>query len=77
MVKRIPCRVVRSVPFSRGDGLSHAGRGDSVGSGDVGVGAADAGFERSSDSRGWAFGPDAVKAPFGESAAGLALDFLA
>ena len=77
LVKRIPCRVIRSVPLNRGDAVSRAGRGDGVGSGDIGLGAADMGFECSSDSRGWLFGPDAVKAPFGESATELALDFLA
>lgn len=77
MVKRIPCRVVRSVPFSRGDDFSHAGRGDVVVSWDIVVDSAQAGFDSPNNSSGYTFGRNAVRSPFGESAAGLLLDCLA
>jgi len=77
LVKRISCRVVRSVPFKRSGDASQVRGGDAIWSGDCGVDSAHAGFESPSNSNGYTFRADAVRAPFGESAAGLLLDCLA
>lgn len=73
MVKRIVCRVVRSVPFERVGDVSRSRRRGV----DRKFDSVQAGFNSPSNSSGYTFGPDAIRAPFGESAAGLLLDCLA
>ena len=77
LVKRIPCRVVRSVPFNGVGGELRAGGSGDGGSEGLSAGPANVGFENSGDSGGWIFGPSAVKARFAETYEGFALDFLA
>ena len=77
LVKRIPCRVVGSVPLEKGDDASPISRCESMHSADSRVGTAHGGFERPINSRGYTFRAKAVSSPFGESAAGLVLDCLA
>ena len=77
LVKRIPCRVVRSVPFKRSDDASQSGRRGTERSVDGSFGTAQPGFEPPINSSGYTFRANAVRSPFGESAAGLLLDCLA
>ena len=77
LVKRIPCRVVRSVPFQKGDDASLIARFEVMHSEGSRVGAGQAGFETSNDASGYIFQAEPVKAAFGESAVGLLLDCLA
>lgn len=77
LVKRIPCRVVRSVPINGDDAVSRAGGGDSIASENFRAGIFDVGFEFSSDSGGWTFGPGAVRVRLADSFEGMALDILA
>lgn len=77
MVKRIPCRVVRSVPFTRSDDASQSRRCGSERRADGGVDGAAGGFEAPINSSGYTFRAKAVGAGFGASAVGLALDCLA
>ena len=77
LVKRIPCRVVRSVPFKRSDDASQCTQRGTEGWADSSVGAAQGGFEPPINSSGYTFRANAVRSPFGESAAGLLLNCLA
>jgi len=77
LVKRISCRVVRSVPFQNGADISRVGRCDVEHSVDRGVDFGEAGFESPCNSSGYTFRADGVRAGFGESAVGLLLDCLA
>ena len=77
MVKRISCRVVRSVPFKRSGDVSQSSRHDTDCSWDRSVDAAEVGFKSSSNSSGYTFRANGAMAAFGESVAGLVLDCLA
>lgn len=77
LVKRIPCRVVRSVPFQKGDDASRINPFEVMHSEGRRVGAGQAGFKTSSNANGCIFQAESVKAAFGESAVGLLLDCLA
>ena len=77
LVKRIPCRVVRSVPFEKGDDASRISPFEVMRSAGRRVGAAQAGFKTSSNANGYAFQAESVNAAFGESVVGLLLDCLA
>ena len=73
MVKRIPCRVVRSAPLW-GEDASRAGRGGDEGFGQGDGGADKVGFESGSNSTSYTFHTSAARAPVAENAAGRMLD---
>lgn len=77
LVKRIPCRVVRSVPFGKGADMSRISRCDVGRSVDRVVDFTEAGFESPCNSSGYTFRAEGVRAGFGESAVGLLVDCLA
>ena len=76
VVKRISCRVVRSVPFSRSVGLSQRARGrDAERSGSGYADVASVGFESPSNSVTYTFGPGGARVSVDEGPAGRILDF--
>jgi len=77
LVKRIPCRVVRSVPFQKGDDASLIAPFEVMHSGGRCVGAGQVGFKTSGSANSYAFQAEPVQAAFSESAVGLLLDCLA
>lgn len=76
-MKRIPCRVVRSVPLARRDDASQSRRCGSERWADGSVASAPVGFEAPCNSNGYTSRAEGVRSGFGASAVGLVLDCLA
>ncbi len=77
LVKRIPCRVVRSVPFEKGADASRVGRWEGEQWLDRGVDFGEAGFASACNSGGCTFRAGSMRAGLEASAVGLLLDCLA